>query len=176
MGRQAVASLERELGDGFEVRHPRMPDEDDPKYAKWKPAILREVDALDDGELVVGHSIGGTMLVNALAEEFSCGGSSPDFSPPSGWTPPSQGNKDLKLGAIALVGAPFVARAAGRGDEFHAARATSARKLPRAWAVHLHQGPSPTRPRRRPTPSFTPGRSRRPRCHRPPGAGPPAEQ
>ena len=63
-----VASLKRELGDGFDVRYPRMPDEDDPKYARWKPAIEREVDALNDGAVVVGHSIGGTMLVNALAE------------------------------------------------------------------------------------------------------------
>ena len=28
-----VDSLRRELGDGYEVRYPRMPDEDDPSYA-----------------------------------------------------------------------------------------------------------------------------------------------
>ncbi len=30
-----VDSLRRELGDGYEVRYPRMPGEDDPNYARW---------------------------------------------------------------------------------------------------------------------------------------------
>ena len=37
-----VESLRRELGDGYEVRYPRMPDEDDPSYARWSAAIRRE--------------------------------------------------------------------------------------------------------------------------------------
>ena len=36
-------SLRRELGDGYEVRYPRMPDEDDPSYARWSEAIRREL-------------------------------------------------------------------------------------------------------------------------------------
>ena len=61
-------SLSRELGDGYEVRYPRMPDEGDPSYAKWSAAIRRAMTALDDGAVVAGHSVGGTILVNALAE------------------------------------------------------------------------------------------------------------
>ncbi len=34
-----VDSLRRELGDGYEVRYPRMPSEDEPSYATWGPAI-----------------------------------------------------------------------------------------------------------------------------------------
>jgi len=34
-----VESLWRELGDGHEVRYPRMPDEGDPSHATWSPAI-----------------------------------------------------------------------------------------------------------------------------------------
>jgi hypothetical protein len=37
-----VDSLRRELGDGCEVRYPRMPGEDDPSYARWSAAIRRE--------------------------------------------------------------------------------------------------------------------------------------
>ena len=39
-------SLRRELGDGYEVRYPRMPDEDDPSYARWSEAIRRTCIAL----------------------------------------------------------------------------------------------------------------------------------
>ena len=63
-----VESLRRELGPDYEIRYPRMPNEDDPRYAAWKTAIERELAALDDGAILVGHSIGATILVNALAE------------------------------------------------------------------------------------------------------------
>jgi predicted alpha/beta hydrolase family esterase len=59
-------SLRRELGDGYEVRYPRMPGEDDPSYARWSAAIRREMTALNDGAVVAGHSVGGTILINAL--------------------------------------------------------------------------------------------------------------
>ncbi len=34
-----VDSLGREMGDGFEIRYPRMPDEADPDDAAWTAAI-----------------------------------------------------------------------------------------------------------------------------------------
>ena len=34
-----VESLSRELGDGHEIRYPRMPDEDDPSLDTWGPVI-----------------------------------------------------------------------------------------------------------------------------------------
>ena len=37
-----VESLGRELGQEYEIRYPRMPNEDDPGYAAWKAAIERE--------------------------------------------------------------------------------------------------------------------------------------
>ncbi|MFC7478888.1 hypothetical protein ACFQX7_00815 [Luedemannella flava] len=46
-----------------------MPDEDDPSYARWSAAIRRELAPLDDGAVVVGHSVGATILVNALGEQ-----------------------------------------------------------------------------------------------------------
>ena len=84
----------RELGAGFEVRYPRMPGEDDPSAATWVPAIRQAIEALDDGAVVVGHSVGGTILIHAIADE-----------------PPS-----VPLGAIVLLASPFVGagRMAGR--------------------------------------------------------------
>ena len=48
--------------------YPRMPGEDDPSYARWGPAIQQAMGALGDGATVVGHSVGGTLLIHALAE------------------------------------------------------------------------------------------------------------
>ncbi|MDQ0463423.1 hypothetical protein QO010_001194 [Caulobacter ginsengisoli] len=64
-----VESLGRELGPGYEIRYPRMPNEDDPQFAPWKAALRRALGELDDGALLVAHSVGATILVHSLAEE-----------------------------------------------------------------------------------------------------------
>ncbi|MFG3577670.1 alpha/beta fold hydrolase [Micromonospora chersina] len=110
-------SLRRELGDGYEVRYPRMPDEDDPSYARWSPAIWHEMAALDGGAVVVGHSVGATILVNALAER-----------------PPEQ---EIKV--IVLVAAPFVGAGGWPGDEFELPHDLGAR-LPQGVPVHVFHG------------------------------------
>lgn len=61
-----VASLERELG--VAVRYPLMPGEADPHYAAWKAVLRPELEGLPDGAIVIGHSIGGTILIHLLAE------------------------------------------------------------------------------------------------------------
>ena len=110
-------SLRRELGDGYEVRYPRMPDEHDPSYARWSVAIRREMTALQDGAVVAGHSVGGTILINALAERPA----------------------DRKLSAIVLIAAPFVGTGGWRGDEFELPDDLGAR-LPQGVPVHLFHG------------------------------------
>lgn len=110
-------SLRRELGDGYEVRYPRMPDEDSPSYATWSAAIRREMTALDDGAFVAGHSVGGTILINALAER-----------------PPE---RDLR--AIVLIAAPFVGAGGWAGDEFELPHDLGTR-LPQGVPVHVFHG------------------------------------
>ncbi|MFI6266862.1 alpha/beta fold hydrolase [Micromonospora sp. NPDC051006] len=112
-----VDSLRRELGDGYEVRYPRMPDEGEPSYAGWSAAIRREMTALGDGAVVAGHSVGGTILINALAER-----------------PPEQ-----KLAAIVLIAAPFVGAGGWPGDEFELPHNLGAR-LPQGVPVHVFHG------------------------------------
>lgn len=96
--RKLVDSLQAALGDGYRVRYPRMPDEADPAYAAWAPAIRRELEALDDGAIVVGHSIGGTILIHALAEE------------------PAK----VAAGALILIAAPFIGDGGWPSDELEA--------------------------------------------------------
>jgi len=90
-----VDSLQRELGTGYRIRYPEMPGEDDPHYPAWKAALLHELGALDDGAILVGHSIGGTMLLHALAAE----------------------RPKLKLGAIVLIAVPFIGEGGWPSDE-----------------------------------------------------------
>jgi pimeloyl-ACP methyl ester carboxylesterase len=87
-----VDSLQRELGPGYSVSYPRMPDEGDPGYAAWKAALLEEIGRLDDGAVLVGHSIGGTFLINTLAE-----------------APPKR-----QLAGVFLIAPPFAGPAGGR--------------------------------------------------------------
>jgi pimeloyl-ACP methyl ester carboxylesterase len=112
-----VESLRRQLGGGFEVRYPRMPDEGDPSYARWSAAIRREMADLDDGAVVAGHSVGATILVNALAEQ-----------------PAPKG-----LAAIVLIAAPFVGEGGWSSDEFELTSDLGAR-LPPGVRVHVFHG------------------------------------
>jgi pimeloyl-ACP methyl ester carboxylesterase len=90
--RKLVDSLERELG--LAVTYPRMPDEADPHYAAWKPALLG---AIEDGAILVGHSVGGTMLLHALAEA-----------------------PDIKPRALILIAAPYIGAGGWPSDELAA--------------------------------------------------------
>ena len=112
-----VRSLERALGDGYSVLYPRMPDEADPRYSAWKAALLRQLEALDEGAILVGHSIGGTILVHLLAEE-----------------PPKQ-----RLGAISLIGAPFIGEGGWPSDEIEP-RTDFAVRLPAGVPLFLYHG------------------------------------
>ena len=91
-----VDSLRRELGEGYDVRYPRMPVEDDPSYTRWSGTIRREMSDLDAGAVVVGHSVGGTITIRAIWEE-----------------PP-----EVELFAIVLIAAPFVGEGGWASDEF----------------------------------------------------------
>lgn len=112
-----VESLRRGLGKGHMVRYPRMPGEDDPAYTRWGPAIRRELAALGDGAVVAGHSVGGTILVQSLAER-----------------PPRR-----RLAAIVLIAAPFVGHGGWPGTEFELPGDLGAR-LPYGAQVHVFHG------------------------------------
>jgi predicted alpha/beta hydrolase family esterase len=90
--RELARSLQRELGGTYRVCYPRMPDEATPRYPAWKAALLEAFAALDDGCVLVGHSVGGAVLVHVLAEERLdwapgvLGLIAPPFIGPGGWT------------------------------------------------------------------------------------------
>jgi uncharacterized protein len=63
-----AAGLREALGPGYTVRFPVMPDEDEPDYAVWRDVILGEVAAMGDGAVLVGHSIGASVLARMLVD------------------------------------------------------------------------------------------------------------
>ena len=45
-----------------------MPNEADPDYQSWKRSILRGVQEMGEGAILVGHSIGASVLIRMLAD------------------------------------------------------------------------------------------------------------
>jgi pimeloyl-ACP methyl ester carboxylesterase len=112
-----VDSLARELGPDYEVHYPRMPNEDDPSYPAWKAALERALGALPDGGIAVGHSIGGTILLRALAEQAA----------------------PRKLAAIVLLAAPFVGEGGWPSDD-EQLPADLGSRLPSGVPIHFFHG------------------------------------
>lgn len=67
--KKLVTSLQDTLGADYEVRDPKMPNEDSPAYKAWKSQIAKELAALNDEMIGVGHSFGASILLKYLSEE-----------------------------------------------------------------------------------------------------------
>lgn len=64
-----AASLQKALGAEYDVRYPQMPGESEPEKQTWEAQIAKELEALDGKIILVGHSVGGFMLLRYLSEE-----------------------------------------------------------------------------------------------------------
>lgn len=62
------SNLQTDLGEGYEVITPSMPNAFDAKYAEWKIWFEKYLPLLDDTLIFVGHSLGGIFLAKYLAE------------------------------------------------------------------------------------------------------------
>jgi pimeloyl-ACP methyl ester carboxylesterase len=72
---------------------------------------------LNDGAVVAGHSVGGSIMIHAIAEQ----------------------RPEQKLAAIVLIAAPFVGEGGWPGDEFQLPSDLGAR-LPEHVPVHVFHG------------------------------------
>jgi len=61
-------SLQKNLNGSFEVLLPRMPNSNNAKYEEWKIWFERLIPFLEDGVILVGHSMGGIFLPKYLSE------------------------------------------------------------------------------------------------------------
>ena len=110
-----VTSLERELGDDFAVSYPRMPNEADVEYSAWKAALLEQFESLEDGAILVGHSVGGTVLIHTLAQQ----------------------PRTPRLGGIFLISAPFIGEGGWPSDDIRG-RTDFSERLPLGMPVFLY--------------------------------------
>ena len=112
-----VKSLRLKLGPEYEVRYPPMPNQHEPSFATWKPAIERELDALRGRAIAIGHSVGGTILINVLTE----------------WP------RAATLNAIVLIAAPFVGEGGWTTEEIRS-ESDLGERLPTTVPIFLYHG------------------------------------
>ena len=112
-----VDSLRRELGEEYEIHYPRMPGEDNPSYATWKAELERTFETLRDDAILVGHSLGATILLKVLSEQS-----------------PSR-----KFAAIFAIAAPFVGHGGWRADDLEFPSDLGA-SLPPDVPIHFYHG------------------------------------
>lgn len=62
------ASLQRELGEQFEVLQPKMPNGTNARYEEWCIWLERCIPFLQDGIILIGHSLGGIFLAKYVEE------------------------------------------------------------------------------------------------------------
>jgi predicted alpha/beta hydrolase family esterase len=112
-----VASLKRELGENYEIHYPRMPNEPDPSYHEWKRALEQSFETLEDGALLVAHSVGATILLKVLTAATA----------------------RRNFGAIFLLAAPFVGEGGWSADELQLPAQLGA-VLPKNVPIHFYHG------------------------------------
>src|SRR3989344_3476169 len=63
------STLSNHLGSGYDVFRPSMPNSRNAKYIEWKIWFDKFVPFMEDGIVLVGHSLGGLFLAKYLSEE-----------------------------------------------------------------------------------------------------------
>ena len=79
------SALHHELGSNAEILLPKMPCKQNANYEEWSIWFSKMLPLLNDGVILIGHSLGGIFLAKYLA----------------------QNNIDKKIKATILVAAPF---------------------------------------------------------------------
>jgi predicted alpha/beta hydrolase family esterase len=63
-----AASLRDRLGAEYVVRYPELLDEEEPDYAVWTRLIADELADMGSGAILVGHSIGASVIIRAVVD------------------------------------------------------------------------------------------------------------
>ncbi len=66
--KKLAASLEKTLGTNYEVHFPAIVDEGNVPYEQWKPQIEQELAAMPEPIMLVGHSVGASIVIKWLSE------------------------------------------------------------------------------------------------------------
>ena len=63
-----VQNLRKELADQFDVLYPIVKNPEEPSYENWSAMLAEEFPKLQSPVILVGHSLGGSVLLKYLAE------------------------------------------------------------------------------------------------------------
>ncbi|MDR6225072.1 alpha/beta hydrolase [Desmospora profundinema] len=63
-----AASLQEAIGAEYNLFHPQMPHPETPTYKRWKRQLEKECVALNGEVILIGHSLGGSVLLKFLSE------------------------------------------------------------------------------------------------------------
>ena len=63
-----IKYLHGSLDKNYSLMCPAMPDPDNPDYNAWKRKLDAQLDLIDDEVILIGHSLGGSVLVKYFSE------------------------------------------------------------------------------------------------------------
>jgi predicted alpha/beta hydrolase family esterase len=63
-----VAHLSRSLGDDYVMHYPMMPEPENPRYVAWKMELQSVLPVGGNKAVLIGHSLGGSVIVKYLSE------------------------------------------------------------------------------------------------------------
>jgi uncharacterized protein len=66
--KQLAASLRRACGPAYDVHYPAMPDEENTPYEAWKQHIEKELATLPGPLMLIGHSVGASIVIKCMSE------------------------------------------------------------------------------------------------------------
>lgn len=64
-----VASLQQRLGNSYDIIYPKLPSNEDLPDFGWIKKIGEEINQLQDGAVIVAHSLGASLLLKYLSEQ-----------------------------------------------------------------------------------------------------------
>lgn len=68
--KRLVESLQHALGPGFEIRYPVIQDDGEASYHQWRTLIDEELTGMSGPVIMVGHSVGGSVLAKWLSDGY----------------------------------------------------------------------------------------------------------
>ena len=65
-----VNHLQKELGEEYQLIKPLMPEPENPRYKDWEEKLESVFKTLDNNLLIIGHSLGASVLLKFLSENM----------------------------------------------------------------------------------------------------------
>jgi predicted alpha/beta hydrolase family esterase len=82
---QLIAYLQKSISSVYSFSSPAMPDPENPSYDLWENVLKEKFSELNGSVILIGHSLGGSVLLKYLSE----------------------GNCNLSISGLFLMGSPY---------------------------------------------------------------------